>query len=144
MSNCCSETNIWTLDKLNGLNINHSSGPYSWPYASCTGKVNKKGIFIPLTAEEGLTKCLEFCKKRKKLTGQDPSSLSFTEISGIGNTKTGSQQCHMIYNFIQNQDRNQNRENFITNPPGYNLNFIYWVIPLVLFSFILLSLIVLI
>ena len=97
MSECCDNI-IDPLKNHTGLTMNSTSGPLSWPYAACTGEVNKNGIFVALTPEQGLQKCLEFCNKRKELTGEDVPSTGFAKLTGIGGASSGIQQCHMIYN----------------------------------------------
>ena len=131
MSECCDNI-IDPMENQTGLTMNPTSGPLSWPYAACTGSVNKNGIFTALSPEKGLQKCLEFCNKRKNLTGKD----DFTKLTGIGNASSGIQQCHMIYKQLK-------QENYMENPPQSNDSNCYWVIPLVLVSFLLIGLIML-
>jgi len=135
MSECCDNI-IDPMENQTGLTMNPTSGPLSWPYAACTGSVNKNGIFTALTPEKGLQKCLEFCNKRKNLTGKDNPSTDFTKLTGIGNASSGIQQCHMIYKQLK-------QENYMENPPQSNDSNCYWVIPLVLVSFLLIGLIML-
>ncbi len=135
MSECCDNI-IDPLKNHTGLTMNSTSGPLSWPYAACTGEVNKNGIFVALTPEKGLQKCLEFCNKRKELTGEDVPSTEFAKLTGIGSASSGIQQCHMIYNQMK-------QENFTEKPKSPSRNDCYWVIPLVLIPFVLIGLIML-
>ncbi len=135
MSECCDNI-IDPLKNHTGLTMNSTSGPLSWPYAACTGEVNKNGIFTVLSPEKGLQKCLEFCNKRKELTGEDVPSAGFAKLTGIGNASSGIQQCHMIYNQMK-------QENFTEKPKSPSHNDCYWVIPLVLIPFVLIGLIML-
>ena len=135
MSECCDNI-IDPMENQTGLTMNSTSGPLSWPYAACTGAVNKNGIFTALSPEKGLQKCLEFCNKRKKLTNKDVPSTDFTKLTGIGNASSGIQQCHMIYNQMK-------RENYTEKTPPCNSSNCYWVVPLVLVSFLLIGLIML-
>ncbi len=135
MSECCDNI-IDPLKNHTGLTMNSTSGPLSWPYAACTGEVNKNGIFVALTPEQGLQKCLEFCNKRKELTGEDIPSTGFAKLTGIGSASSGIQQCHMIYNQMK-------QENFTEKPKSLSDNECYWAIPLVLIPFVLIGLIML-
>ncbi len=135
MSECCDNI-IDPLKNHTGLTMNSTSGPLSWPYAACTGEVNKNGIFVALTPEKGLQKCLEFCNKRKELTGEDGPSAGFAKLTGIGSASSGIQQCHMIYNQMKH-------ENFTEKPKSLSDNECYWAIPLVLIPFVLIGLIML-
>ena len=135
MSECCDNI-IDPLKNHTGLTMNSTSGPLSWPYAACTGEVNKNGIFVALTPEQGLQKCLEFCNKRKELTGDDGPSTGFAKLTGIGSASSGIQQCHMIYNQMK-------QENFTEKPKSLSDNECYWAIPLVLIPFVLIGLIML-
>ena len=135
MSECCDNI-IDPLKNHTGLTMNSTSGPLSWPYAACTGEVNKNGIFVALTPEKGLQKCLEFCNKRKELTSEDVPSTEFAKLTGIGNASSGIQQCHMIYNQMK-------QENYTEKPNSSSNNDCYWTIPLVLIPFMLIGLIML-
>jgi len=135
MSECCDNI-IDPMKNHTGLTMNSTSGPLSWPYAACTGEVNKNGIFVALTPEQGLQKCLEFCNKRKELTGEDIPSTGFAKLTGIGSASSGIQQCHMIYNQMK-------QENFTEKPKSLSDNECYWAIPLVLIPFVLIGLIML-
>lgn len=135
MSECCDNI-IDPLKNHTGLTMNSTSGPLSWPYAACTGEVNKNGIFVALSPEKGLQKCLEFCNKRKELTGEDIPSTGFAKLTGIGSASSGIQQCHMIYNQMK-------QENFTEKPKSLSDNECYWAIPLVLIPFVLIGLIML-
>ena len=142
MSECCDNI-INPMENQTGLTMNSLSGPLSWPYAACTGDVNKNGIFESLSPEKGLQKCLEFCDKRKELTGEDSPSSDFIKLTGMGNPISGTQQCYMIYNNMKKVKQPQHRiESFKLKPTADAENY-FWVIPLVLISFLLIGLIML-
>ncbi len=137
MSECCDNI-INPMENRTGLTMNSTSGPLSWPYAACTGEVNKNGIFMALSPEKGLRKCLEFCDKRKELTGKDLPSTAFTKLTGIGNASSGTQQCYMIYDQMKMENYTENN-----SVNSSNNNNCYWAIPLILISFLLIGLIML-
>ena len=136
MSECCDNI-IDPMKNQTGLTMNSTSGPLSWPYAACTGEVNKNGIFTMLSPEKGLQKCLEFCNKRKKLTGKDTPSNDFAKLTGMENATSGTQQCHMIYKHMKQENYTEKPK-----PPPDNTS-CYWAVPLVLISFLLIGLIML-
>jgi len=72
------------------------------------------------------------------LTGKDNPSTDFTKLTGIGNASSGIQQCHMIYNQLKQENYTEKPK-----PPQSNDSNCYWVIPLVLVSFLLIGLIML-
>ena len=72
----------------------------------------------------------------KELTGEDSPSSDFIKLTGMGNPISGTQQCHMIYNQMK-------QENFTEKPKSLSDNECYWAIPLVLIPFVLIGLIML-
>jgi len=89
---------------------------------------------------------VEFCKTRKQITGDDPVSTEFEEISGLSGAPTGTQQCVLI------RDTYLKR---VEEPPmktieGFNEKFTtdesksepFWILPIILISSIVLSLLI--
>jgi len=154
MTTCCTiNENGLNLQQKLGLSLGSTTGPFSWPYAACTGKVAKNGIFRPLNIKEAYNVCISFCKKQKDITGKDPISEEFEDLSRIYGAKTGTQQCMMIkntYTDILNNERSSLKNNILdkhTSIDSFVLkkinNYPFWILPLILFSSILLSIILL-
>ena len=81
MTTCCTiNENGLNLQQKLGLSLGSTTGPFSWPYAACTGKVAKNGIFRPLNIKEAYNVCISFCKKQKDITGKDPISEEFEDL----------------------------------------------------------------
>ena len=145
MTCCTKNENGLTLVQNSGLGLGSTTGPISWPYAACTSKVTDSGILIPLGIHEAFDVCVEFCNTRKQITGDDPVSKEFEEISGLSGATTGTHQCVLIRDtYLKRVDKKNTIEGFIEEFSTNELKSEpFWVLPIILISSIILSLLIL-
>jgi len=141
---CCTKNgNGLTLEQNNGLSLGSITGPFSWPYAACSSKVTDTGIVIPLDIQEAFDVCAAFCKTRKQISGDDPVSKEFEEISGLSGATTGIQQCELIRDtYLERLGETKIKifEGFTSRELKSEP---FWVLPIILISSIILSLLIL-
>jgi hypothetical protein len=139
VANNCSLENNFSFIKTHGLNLGKNNGPYSWPYAACSGKINDKGLFIPLEINESYKICLDFCKKSNKITGKNKESKSYDKLSG-NISKTCKLQCDTILNKLdpKNNVKEYFKEDYKESKSSY-ISYILislFFISLLIFNFI--------
>lgn len=145
MTCCTKNENGLTLEQNSGLSLGSTTGPFSWPYAACTSKVSNSGIVIPLDIQEAFDVCVDFCNTRKKITGVDPVSVEFEQISGMTGATTGIQQCELIRDtYLKRLEDNTKSPVSIEGFTPVELKSKpFWVLPIILISSIILSLLIL-
>ena len=87
-------------------------GIYKWPYAACSGKVDKKGNFVNTTNDEAHKICIDFCKKKNKISGNTSGSNIFAKLSNISDSEC-KKQCDMCKNQIENFEHKKEDTNLI-------------------------------
>jgi len=141
---CCKKNeNGLTLEQNTGMGLGSTTGPFSWPYAACTSKVADSGIVIPMDIHEAFDMCMEFCNTRKQITGKDPVSRDFEQISGLSGATTGKQQCELIRDtYLKRIGEKKTRiiEEFTSTELKSQP---FWILPIILISSIVLSLLIL-
>tara|TARA_B110000037_G_scaffold209622_1_gene258970 strand:+ start:47 stop:481 length:435 start_codon:yes stop_codon:yes gene_type:complete len=142
MTCCVKNENGLTLEQNDGLGLGSITGPFSWPYAACTSKVLDSGVVIPLDIHAAFDVCVEFCNTRKKITGKDPVSIDFEQISGISGA-TGTQQCELIRDTYLERIGEKNPRIIEEFTPTELKSEPFWILPIILISSIVLSLLIL-
>jgi len=117
-----------SLPEKYGWNLGHETGIYAWPYAACSGKINKNGVYVPLKPEESYNVCMQ-----NKLFTTEANNV-FDQINSSGEGAiTCEQQCQFIA-----ANLGVNTENYTTQQSN---NKPYWILPLILLPVFLLLLI---
>jgi hypothetical protein len=120
-----------SLPEKYGWNLGHKTGIYAWPYAACSGKLNKNGVYVPLNPEESYNVCIQFCKKNEPFTNEVNAIFNQINTTGEG-AITCEQQCQSVYDAL-----GVNTENYTYTPHN---NKPYWILPLILLPVFLLFL----
>jgi len=87
--------------------------------------------------------CTAFCDTRKHITGGDPVSEEFEKISGLSGAKTGRQQCELIRDTYLKRVDETKMKIFEGFTPAELKREPFWVLPIILISSIILSLLIL-
>jgi len=125
VDNDCSSKNNFSFIKTHGLNLGKNNGPYNWPYAACSGKINDKGLFLPLKINESYNICMDFCNKSNKITGKNKVSKSFNKLSGTDYI-TCKLQCDAILNTLD--PKNNVKEYFKEDYKESKSSCICWIV----------------